>query len=485
MNTFVTTAHTYFILCIGVSSALLFFAPLQSLQAATLQLVADNNAYAIGQTFTAEVLIDPQAQNIASAEISLEFDSQLLSVVDIQKANSAIATWTTEPTFSNGTGRITFSGDMSQSVIAPATLITITFRAVATGTSLVDFSDVLLQATDADSNIYDTGTPASFVITAASAGLFSDPPTIMQSQSFPNPDTWYGSAEGVFRLSPPVAAKAVAIKISTSSSEIPSADEAAIFEPIVREFRVSAENVTDGIQYINLQFRSDDDWSEVISRSLKIDTVSPAPFAIHSQSSRMTDGFPHLSFTTTDDLSGIDYYEVVVADSEPVVMTADEARFGYFLKDIEDGTYVVTVVAYDRAGNTRESQMTVSVSAGWTASNDASGDMSLWTVVTPASAVSAVLLTTVGFLIWLLWSTRKKSLLREERLKRETQEVEDQMSKIFSALRDEIYDQINTINQSKKLTKKEMAAVEGLHQALTVSEILIEKEINDVKSILT
>jgi len=58
------------------------------------------------------------------------------------------------------------------------------------------------------------------------------------------------------------------------------------------------------------------------------------------------------------------------------------------------------------------------------------------------------------------------------------------MEKIFSALRDEIYDQVNMITKRKRLSQSEKDAVEGLTQALEVSETLIEKEINDVKSIL-
>ena len=58
------------------------------------------------------------------------------------------------------------------------------------------------------------------------------------------------------------------------------------------------------------------------------------------------------------------------------------------------------------------------------------------------------------------------------------------MEKIFSALRDEIHDQIVTITKRPRLSKKEREAVEGLNQALEVSETLIEKEISDVKKIL-
>ena len=73
---------------------------------------------------------------------------------------------------------------------------------------------------------------------------------------------------------------------------------------------------------------------------------------------------------------------------------------------------------------------------------------------------------------------------KEEKLRRETREIQDQMEKIFSALRDEIYDQINHITKRKRMSAKEKEAVESLTQALEVSDTLIEKEISDVKSIL-
>ena len=59
---------------------------------------------------------------------------------------------------------------------------------------------------------------------------------------------------------------------------------------------------------------------------------------------------------------------------------------------------------------------------------------------------------------------------KEEKLRRETREVQDQMEKIFSALRDEIYDQIINITKRKRLSAKEKEAVESLTLALEVSE---------------
>ncbi len=91
-----------------------------------------------------------------------------------------------------------------------------------------------------------------------------------------------------------------------------------------------------------------------------------------------------------------------------------------------------------------------------------------------------VLLVFLGHLAYV----HRQFKLRELRLKHETAEIHEQLTKIFSALRDEIYDQIRSITKRSKLSKKEAEAVAGLNQALEVSETLIDKEINDVKNLL-
>lgn len=91
-----------------------------------------------------------------------------------------------------------------------------------------------------------------------------------------------------------------------------------------------------------------------------------------------------------------------------------------------------------------------------------------------------VLLIFLGHLAYV----HRQFKVRELRLRRETAEVHEQLTKIFSALRDEIYDQIRSITKRTKLSKNESSAVAGLNQALEVSETLISKEIDDVKNLL-
>lgn len=175
---------------------------------------------------------------------------------------------------------------------------------------------------------------------------------------------------------------------------------------------------------------------------------------------------------------------MTIADKEPLRITPDEARLGYMLKELEDGTYTVKVVATDMAGNMRESSVAVLITAGWVKPLEVVEEGSFWDFLTPINLLIFFLIVIILLQIIYFWYEHKALKEREEKLRRETREIQDQMEKIFSALRDEIYDQINMITKRKRLSTKEKEAVEALTQALEVSETLIEKEINDVKSVL-
>ena len=111
-------------------------------------------------------------------------------------------------------------------------------------------------------------------------------------------------------------------------------------------------------------------------------------------------------------------------------------------------------------------------------------ETSFWDFFSPTNLLIILLVIVIILQTIFVWYERKILRQKEDKLRRETREIQDQMEKIFSALRDEIYDQVNMITKRKRLSKNEKEAVEGLNQALEVSETLIEKEINDVKSIL-
>ena len=510
------------ILVILVSVFLSF--SVHTLFAADLLVAPATGSYTPGQTFTVAIRVNPAGASVNAVEASLKYNPAVLSVVSISKEGSAFSLWTTEPTFSNAAGTISFGGGSPAPFTAQSNLVSVTFRTVAAGAgSLTVTSGSVLAADGKGTDVYKNGSSGAFTVGAAAtptptptptptetpkptkptetpksettsnsgsssdkAIVFGDPPRAPEvgSQAFLDPETWYKITEGTFTWTLPFDVNVVAVEISTSSENQPDAHKIAVIDPPVSEFKVTKESIHDGIQYLSIKYKNQVGWGAVLNRKIKIDTTAPEAFTIDVRAANSTTGFPLLNFDATDTTSGIEYYDLTIADKEPIRVTPDESKLGYMLKELVDGTYTVKVIAFDKAGNSQESTVAVLITAGWIKPTDIVKEASIWDLFTATNLFIGFLMLIIIFLFAYLWYDRKQNKLREEKLRRETREIQDQMEKIFSALRDEIYDQINLISKRPRLSKKEKEAVEGLNQALEVSETLIEKEINDVKTIL-
>lgn len=490
----------------------LFLVSVSSAFAADLSVSPSSGSYSAGQTFTVTLRAVPNGDSINAVESTLTFDPAVLSVVSVGKTGSAFSLWTTEPTFSNTAGTVTFGGGSPTPFTSTSNLISVTFRAVKEGSGTVGFKNSSILAADGrGTDVFKNATPGSFSVTAATtptptptqptetkpteetkpqndqqAIIYGDPPRAPEigSQVFLDPEVWYNETEGLFSWTLPFDVNAIAVEITTDPANIPQDHETAVIDPPVEEFAVTKDIVKDGVQYVSINFKNQVGWGAVLNRKLKIDVTPPEPFAINVQPGTTPDSFPLLRFDAKDVSSGVEKYELTVADKEPLIITPDEARLGYLLKELEDGTYTVKVVATDMAGNKRESSVAVLITAGWVKPLEVVEEGTFWDFLTPINLFIFFLVVIIILQIIYFWYEHKNLKEKEEKLRRETREVQDQMEKIFSALRDEVYDQVNAITKRKRLSTKEKETVEALTQALEVSETLIEKEINDVKTIL-
>lgn len=481
--------------------------------AADLIVSPSTGSYTIGQTFSVNIQADPKTDSINAVEANLTFDKTKLSVINISKTGSVFSLWTTEPTFSNSAGTISFGGGSPTPFKIRSNLVSITFRTLAEGSGVVSFGTASALAADGKgTDVLSGKVNGTFAVAAGStpaptpkptpsqlpeqkpkagapaatdnnaALAFGDPPRAPEvgSVTFLDPEVWYSKLDGSFTWSLPFDVNGLRAEIATSSNNKPT----KVIEPPVQEFVVNKSNLTDGIQYLSVQFKNQVGWGAVANRKILIDTTPPEKFEINIRAGTTPSSFPLLVFDALDKTSGIEKYELTIADKEPVVVTPGEARLGYLLKDLPDGTYTVKVIAFDKAGNKTVSTVPVLITAKWIKPNDAAVKVSFWSFINGVSVFIALLILTVILQFVYLIYERKQYGKKEEKLRKETREIQDQMEKIFSALRDEIYDQINNITKRPRLSIKEKEAVEGLNQALEVSETLIEKEINDVKKIL-
>ena len=503
---------------LAVFVGLFLVTPFFLVHAADLSLTPGTGSYGVGQTFTVTVKAVPNGDKVNAVEAALKFDPKTLSVVSVNKTGSVFSLWTTEPTFSNAAGTVTFGGGSPTPFTATSNIVSVTFRTVAVGTGAVSFSSGSVLAADGrGTDVYKSGGSANFTVTAATtptptptpdttptptptknpdktaagnngdqAIVFGDPPRgpDVGSKTFLDPNVWYKETEGSFTWSIPFDVNGVAVEITDNPENKPQDHKDSIKNPPVEELKVTKSMLKDGVQYVSVVYKNQVGWGAVTNRKLQIDTTEPEPFAANIIAGTDPKSFPTLHFEANDITSGIDYYQMTIADREPIKVTPDEAKVGYLLKDLEDGTYTVKVVAFDKAGNSRETSAAVLITAGWVKPVENEKKTSFWDIFTAINLFIIFLITVILLMGIYFWYDHKRSHEREEKLRKEVKEIQDQMEKIFSALRDEIYDQILSISTRKRLSPKEKEAIEGLTQALEVSETLIEKEINDVKAIL-
>jgi hypothetical protein len=512
------TSHTYIkqIAPLAVFVVLFFALPFFSAHAADLSLTPSTGSYGVGQTFTVTVKAVPNGDNVNAVEAALKFDPKTLSVVSVSKTGSVFSLWTTEPTFSNAAGTVTFGGGSPTPFTSTSNIVSVTFRTVAVGSGAVSFSSGSVLAADGrGTDVYKSGGTANFTVTAATtptptpdptptptptktpdkpeagnngdqAIVFGDPPRApdVGSKVFLDPNVWYKETEGAFTWTIPFDVNGIAVELTDNPENKPQDHKDSIKNPPIEEFKVTKDLLKDGVQYISVNYKNQVGWGAVTNRKIQIDTTPPEPFAANIVAGTDPKSFPTLHFAANDVTSGVDYYEMTIADREPIKVTPDESKVGYLLKDLEDGTYTVKVIAFDKAGNSRETSAAVLITAGWVKPVEDAKKTSFWDFFTAINLFIIFLITVILLAGVYFWYDHKHSKEREEKLRKEVKEIQDQMEKIFSALRDEIYDQILSISTRKRLSPKEKEAIEGLTQALEVSETLIEKEINDVKAIL-
>jgi len=480
----------------------------QNVFAAEVAVSPSTGTYTKGQSFTTTIQVNPQGKSVNAVEAKLTFDNTKFAVVSISKTGSAFSLWTTEPIFSNSAGTIEFGGGSPTPFSARSNLVSITFRTLAEGTGNIGVSTASVLAADGlGTNVYTGAGNGTYTISAAltppvkteepeseepaaekpkeessAAITFGDPPRAPEAGSavFLDPDKWYATKIGIFTWEIPFDVDELALDMATSVDAEPTTK----YDPPIEELSLNATLLIDGVQYLTMQYKNQVGWGATLHRKIMIDTVPPEKFLISVRAGNSATSFPLLNFEAKDPISGIEKYELAIADGEPIPVTPDEAKLGYLIKDLEDGTYTIHVTAFDFAGNETVSSVPLLITAGWKPPQEIIVQSSFWDLFKGKNLIIIILLLIIIGLAVFIYTLRKTAEQKEHKLRKETKEVQDQMEKIFSALRDEIYDQINMITKRERLSKKEREAVEGLNQALEVSETLIEKEITDVSKIL-
>lgn len=344
--------------CIGVQQA-----GAQSVNASRLvprveiSLSPSTGSFVEGSTFEVPILINTKGQSINGIEIRLNFDKNKLSIVQPSSGTSIIGVWVQPPTYDNTRGTANYIGVVPSGITTASGLIgTITFKAKSTGSAAVTIdqrSKVLLND--------GLGTEAALDVSRGSYSILPKAPegAVVFSETHPFQDRWYNNNSPVISWERSPDADGYSIVLDNKPFTIPES------KITTTEGTYAYENLDDGLWYFHIKTNKNKVWGATTHFLMRIDTTPPAEFRPEVNYLLAAVAIVRrslVSFFTTDNLSGIDHYEVGVIDkSQPTsvspVFIETESPYQVpvtYGKDME-----VIVRAIDMAGNVRDESVSV------------------------------------------------------------------------------------------------------------------------------
>jgi hypothetical protein len=354
---------------------------------ASLFFTPSAGTFVIGDKFTITVKAFVGGASINAAEGLINFDKNRLEVAGVSDGGSIFSLWTTQPNFSNSGGTVSFGGGIQSPGFSgqQGKVISISFKAKAVGSALVRFSSGAILANDGNgSNILESMGSANFNIvpkeaaptidntagdqlssassTVAKAGSKIEPmeklaageegdgylKTYITSPTNGDQNRWLNNNDVQLQWAVPQGATVMSIALNKDYKGEPPAKP----QPLLTD--KAFENLADGIWFFHLRFYDGQKWGSVNHYRLLIDTGRPQPLNIAVRQPD-ANSLPKLYFKTSDQVSGVDHYEVYVNSFEDkeISLPEDEAasELSVQLANLEYGRHTALIKVIDQAGN--------------------------------------------------------------------------------------------------------------------------------------
>ncbi len=308
-----------------------------------------SGSFVEGSTFDVPILLNTNGVNINSLEVRLNFDKNKLEIVRPTGSESIIGVWIEPPRFDNKNGNASYVGVVTNGITTNSGLIgTVTFKAKSSGRAVVYIgSDSKVLINDG------LGTEIESEFGRAEYSILVKPPEGVRvySDTHPFQGQWYNNNSPTISWDKDLGVEGFSYTIDNIPSTVPSN------EILTQETTKSYENLTDGLWYFHIKARKNGAWSATGHFLIRVDTRPPAEFRPNVSYLSTRDKIADktlISFVTTDNLSGIERYEVGVIDkadssaSSPIFVSAESP---YQVPIIGSGYLNVIVRAVDGAGN--------------------------------------------------------------------------------------------------------------------------------------
>lgn len=343
----------------------LVFAPL-SADAASLYVSPATQTLSVGQTGTFTVYVESSSQAMNAVSGVILADTTGLTLSGASKTGSIISFWAAEPTANAGNGQLSFEGVvLTPGYTGPAgKVLSFTVRAKTAGTYSASFISGSVLANDGSGTDITSSTRGATIQVTASAPVPPTTPTVtptaptptatrsgsafpITSSTHPDQEKWYQTTTGTFTWDVPQGASATRLLFGRDEGATPT----IVYDTPLGSKTIS--DMPDGVSYLLVQHKVNGSWAGVGSYRVQIDTTPPFAFRVEfPHGEKGINPQPIVLFNTTDNDSGISYYEVQVGSEGPLRAAADADSNPYTLPLQEPGSHVVVVTAHDEAGNT-------------------------------------------------------------------------------------------------------------------------------------
>jgi len=460
----------------------------QVAHAASYALSPAGGTYNVGKTFTIKVMVDSAGEEVNTGDATIAYDKSKLTAVRVSKDGSPFNLWVTEPAVDAVAGTITFAGGGTAPISGTKAIATISFKAKADGSADVSFSKASLLA-GAGQNVLTGSTGATYTLTPADEAPTTPTPTTpthkvnipppdaptIKSSTHPDTSAWYSVADAKFSWDIPYGV----LGLKLAFDDDPKGEPTELHEPPIGDW--TKNGIKDGIWYFHLVYTNRGGWGSSTTYRVQVDTTPPEAFTPTAIGGDLT---AQVRFEVTDALSGVAVYRIGMdGGTTRDVQPTELSNGGYTLSNIDPGDHSITVIAVDAAGNEREETTTVTVTGtkpvvpGDSKAVQTSGFGAIYWVSLLFMAALAVVVT-------MFIQERRRFVQEKDRIKRETMEAGEKLINVFGVLRDEMEERVLDLSHKPNMTDNERNILEGLKDALDISEELIDKEIEDVRKLL-
>ena len=342
-------------------------------EAATLGLSPATGVYTAGATFSVSVLVNTAGQSVNAADGTLSFNPQELSVVAVSRGSSIFNLWTTEPTFSNAVGTVSFSGGSPTGFSgAVGTVMTVTFRTVAAGSPRVTFSSGSVLAADGKgTNVLTTMGSGSYTVSAQSSAPQAEsiveyvPPANTPAQpkitstTHPDQNGWSNETTAILNWTLPGDITSVRTLLDENKTAIPN----KVYDTPIKT--ITLKDLAQGESYFHIQFKNKDVWGKVTHYRLGVDSEAPQGVALQLSDTPNLANPDQVIHVATKDTAGapLKTFKVQVDGGEVMEFANVDGKNEFTLKGLQPGSHTIVATIYDEAGNSAVANTQLTIEA--------------------------------------------------------------------------------------------------------------------------